>query len=49
MLQAAREEPPQGVRCKDKFLILSAEVRTSAEPVDLQEFVSCYFYTFVIS
>lgn len=40
MLQAAREEPPLDIKCKDKFLILSTEVKDTANTTDLQEFVS---------
>lgn len=42
MLQAFKEEPALDLKCKDKFLILSAVVND--ENVDLQEFVSIFSF-----
>jgi hypothetical protein len=40
MLQAFREEPALDLKCKDKFLILSAFVNEKTESMNLQDLVS---------
>jgi hypothetical protein len=43
MLQAFREEPALDVKCKDKFLILSAFVNEKTETMSLPDIVSKIF------
>lgn len=47
MLQAFREEPALDVKCKDKFLILSAFVNEKVESMNLQDLVSWIFACFL--
>lgn len=40
LLQPMREEPPAGVKCKDKFLVQSALITSDKEVLSLPEVVS---------
>lgn len=39
MLQAMKEEPPLGAKCKDKFLIQSTLITPEKETLPLQDIV----------
>ncbi len=42
MLQAMKEEPPLGAKCKDKFLIQSTLITPEKETLPLQDIVRIY-------
>ena len=43
MLQAMKEEPPLGAKCKDKFLIQSTTITPEKETLSLADIVSSSF------
>lgn len=39
-MQPMKEQPPPGAKCKDKFLVCSAEIPVEKESMALTEYVS---------